>query len=105
MCLLMTLIPEPLLKTRTTQGQFGTNKKSSDRIGVRKLLQEHSTVMGDVKARDWIAVMLLQGYLAKPHETAIRTTNTGRNTAMQAARMAYQYADALLEVSAERPSA
>ena len=38
------------------------------------MLQEHFTVMGDVKARDWIAVMLLQGFLAKPHESAIRTT-------------------------------
>jgi hypothetical protein len=69
------------------------------------MLQEHSTVMGDVKARDWIAVMLLQGFLAKPHESVIRTTTTGRDTAMQAARMAYQYADAMLGVSAEGPSA
>ena len=68
------------------------------------MLQEHSTVMGDVKARDWIAVMLLQGYLAKPHESTIRTTTTARDTAMQAARMAYQYADAVLAVSAEGPS-
>jgi hypothetical protein len=67
------------------------------------MLQEHCTVMGDVKARDWIAVMLLQGYLAKPHESTIRTTTTARDTAMQAARMAYQYADAVLAVSAEEP--
>ena len=69
------------------------------------MLQEHSTVMGDVKARDWIAVMLLQGFLAKPHESVIRTTTTDKDTAMQAARMAYQYADAVLAVSAEKPSA
>ena len=67
------------------------------------MLEEHSTVMGDIKARDWIAVMLLQGFLAKPHESVIRTTTTGRDTAMQAARMAYQYADAVLAVSAEEP--
>jgi hypothetical protein len=69
------------------------------------MLQEHSTVMGDVKARDWVAVMLLQGYLAKPHESVIRTTTTDTDTAMHAARMAYQYADAVLAVSAEGPSA
>ncbi len=69
------------------------------------MLQEHDTVMGDVQARDWIAVMLLQGYLAKPHESVIRTTNTGRDTAIQAARIAYEYADAMLAVSAEGPSA
>lgn len=68
------------------------------------MLQEHSTVMGDVKARDWIAVMLLQGFLAKPHESVIRTTTTVMDTAMQAARMAYQYADAVLAVSAEGPN-
>ena len=68
------------------------------------MLQEHSTVMGDVKARDWIAVMLLQGFLAKPHESVIRTTGSDRDTAMHAARMAYQYADAVLAVSAEGPS-
>jgi hypothetical protein len=69
------------------------------------MLQEHSTVMGDVKARDWIAIMLLQGFLAKPHESVIRTTATGIETAMHAARMAYQYADAVLAVSTERPNA
>ena len=69
------------------------------------MLQEHSTVMGEVKARDWIAVMLLQGFLAKPHESVIRTTTTAKDTAMQAVRMAYQYADAVLAVSAEEPSA
>jgi hypothetical protein len=69
------------------------------------MLQEHSIVMGDVMARDWIAIMLLQGFLAKPHESVIRTTSTGKDTAMQAARMAYQYADAVLAVSAEGPSA
>ena len=69
------------------------------------MLQEHSTVMGDVKARDWIAVMLLQGFLAKPHESVIRTTATSMETAIHAARMAYQYADAVLAVSAEGPSA
>ena len=69
------------------------------------MLQEHSTVMGDVKARDWIAVMLLQGFLAKPHESVIRMATTDKDTAMHAARMAYQYADAVLAVSAEGPSA
>jgi hypothetical protein len=69
------------------------------------MLQEHSTVMGEVKARDWIAVMLLQGFLAKPHESAIRMAGSDRDSAMHAARMAYQYADAVLAVSAEGPGA
>jgi hypothetical protein len=67
------------------------------------MLQAHSTVMGELKARDWIAVMLLQGFLAKPHESGIRTTTTVRDSAMQATRTAYQYADAVLAVSAEEP--
>jgi hypothetical protein len=67
------------------------------------MLQKHSTVMGEIKARDWIAVMLLQSFLAKPHESTIRTTTTARDTAVQAARTAYQYADAVLAVSAEEP--
>ena len=66
------------------------------------MLQEHSTVVGDVQTRDWVAVMLLQGFLAKPHDSVIRTTTTIRETAMQAARLAYQYADAVMEVSAEK---
>ena len=51
------------------------------------MLQEHSTVIGEVMARDWIAVMLLQGYLAKPHESAIRMAGSDRDSAMHAARM------------------